>query len=603
MSATGQAQASPKQAAQGLPAWRVILHMLRFRFGLWVIDLFSVVLTRLGWQLMPGIFLKILFDLLTGEAQPGFNIWTVVALIGAAYLAKVVGSFGFFYADVPIFSETALLLRKNLMRYILRRPGASPLPDSPGEAVSRFRNDVIEIPLFVIWINDILTGVLIVVVAVVILLRIDVVITLVALVPLVVIGFIASAASNRIGRYRAASRQATGMVTGFIGEFFGAVQAVKVASAEKNVIRHFDGLNEERRRLTLRERLFDTVLDSIWRNMANLGTGLVLILAGQSMRTGTLTVGDFSLFVYLLQSVGDLSTFGGMVVARYKQLSVSVERMHRLMEGAPTEALVEISPIDLKGPLPEVNYRSPQPGDQLESLEVRDLSFRYPGSQNGIQNVSLRLNPGTLTVVTGRVGSGKTTLLRVLLGLLPRDSGEVLWNGKPVTDLGAALVPPRAAYTAQVPRLFSATLRDNILLGMQRSDDEIMEAARLAVMERDLAEMEKGLDTLVGPRGVRLSGGQAQRAAAARMLVRGAALQVFDDLSSALDVETERLLWERLFEKQASTCLVVSHRRPVLRRADQIILLAGGRVVAQGKLDELLECCEEMHSLWATESS
>jgi ATP-binding cassette subfamily B protein len=122
------------------------------------------------------------------------------------------------------------------------------------------------------------------------------------------------------------------------------------------------------------------------------------------------------------------------------------------------------------------------------------------------------------------------------------------------------------------------------------------------VLEPDLAALERRLDTLVGPRGVKLSGGQVQRTAAARMFVRDAELLIFDDLSSALDAETEAELWSRLFARgRDATCLVVSHRPAALRRADQVLLMDAGRVVARGTLAELLASSAEMQRLWQDE--
>ncbi len=212
------------------------------------------------------------------------------------------------------------------------------------------------------------------------------------------------------------------------------------------------------------------------------------------------------------------------------------------------------------------------------------------------------MKSGTFTVINGRIGSGKTTLLRTLLGLLPRDAGEIYWNGTSVADPASFFVPPRSAYTSQIPQLFSATLKENILLGLPEEQVDLQAAISTAVMEQDLANLEQGLDTMIGTRGVKLSGGQAQRAAAARMFARDPELLICDDLSSALDVETERALWERLFALKQRTCLIVSHRRPVLQRADHIIVLKDRHVEAEGTLAELLETCEEMQRLWSGNS-
>jgi ATP-binding cassette, subfamily B, bacterial len=161
---------------------------------------------------------------------------------------------------------------------------------------------------------------------------------------------------------------------------------------------------------------------------------------------------------------------------------------------------------------------------------------------------------------------------------MPAVSGTVTWNGHPVADRAAFMVPPRCAYVPQVPRLFSESLEDNVLLGADPGAVDLDAALRTAVLETDLRGMPDGVATRVGARGVRLSGGQLQRVAIARALARRPDLLVLDDVSSSLDVDTERALWDGLLTDRPATLLVVSNRPATIACADQVITLAHGRV-------------------------
>lgn len=542
--------------------------------------------TWLGWVLFfsvplaTGLLVKVILDRVADGTTSG--VW--------ALLAAVVGIEAVRWAWLVVIAVQwhgcwvgwQTVPRVNMLRSLAEEPGpaAGRLPGAPGEAVSRFRDDVEDVSMVLdVWLD--LSGALVSsVVALAVLVSIDPAAGLAVAVPVVLAMAGTSYLGPRLRVWRREAREATARVTGFIGDTFGAVLAVQSGGAAPAVRRRFAQLNAERARVGRRDQVGSELVRSLGYGTGEVAAGVALVVVASAFAGGDLSVGDLGLFAAYASVIAELPKWVGRYLVFHRQADVSVDRLAELLPRPERRAVTAPTITWLRHgppPLDTLDHDATGGRPALRELRAEGLTVRHPGSGRGIEGVDLVVRAGELVVVTGPVGAGKTTLLRALLGLVGTDAGTLRWNGEPLADPSTVLVPPRAAYLPQVPRLFSEPLADTVLLGAPA--DGLDHALWLTCLDEDLATMPDGEATLIGPRGLRLSGGQIQRAGAARALVRRPELLVVDDLSSALDVDTESRLWDRVAGGGFATALLVSHRPHVLDRADRVVVLDRGRVV------------------------
>jgi ATP-binding cassette, subfamily B, multidrug efflux pump len=362
-----------------------------------------------------------------------------------------------------------------------------------------------------------------------------------------------------------------------VQESVEGIRVVKGFAREEARFDRFQTTNFAYRDTYSRMLRYDAAFDPMIGGLAGLAFAVGLGYGGYLVATGAVSLGRYVSFnTYLAMLVWPMLALG-WVTNLLQRAAASMARIDGLLETPPD---IADGPDALD--LPAVRG----------AVTFRELTFRYaPDEPPALEDVSIDLPAGATLGVLGRTGSGKSTLAQLLVRLFEPPAQTVLLDGHDVTGIRLASLRGAIAYVPQDAFLFSRSIADNIALGPTHHDRaDIERAARMADLERDVRALAEGYDTVVGERGVTLSGGQRQRVALARALLRDAPVLVLDDCLSAVDTATEqRILAALRAYTRRRTTIIVSHRVSAVRHADEIVVLAGGRVVERGAHAELLE--------------
>lgn len=413
-------------------------------------------------------------------------------------------------------------------------------------------------------------------------LRIDVRLTLLALLPMALLPIIAVRIGHRIHARFEQVQEHFSTLTTHAQENISGVRVVRAYRQEGAEVRRFAALGEEylRRNMAL-VRLWG-VLHPAFAALAGVGAVIVLGVGGTLAMRGVISVGAFVAFgMYLALLTWPLIALG-WVINLFQRGGASMGRLAELLDAAPT---VTVATPVLHLPLARAG----------RAIEFRGVGFRYPAAAGAeqrwvLRDVSFHVPAGAIIGIVGATGSGKSALIDLVARVYDPDEGEILMDGVPIAHLPLEELRSEIGYVPQETLLFSDTLAANLRYGVPgEGDEEWRDAARLAQLDAAVAEFPRGYDTMLGERGVNLSGGQKQRAALARALARRPTVVLLDDALSAVDTHTEAEILRALRGALAGrTALIASHRASALRDAGLIIVLDDGRVVERGTHAELV---------------
>jgi len=407
--------------------------------------------------------------------------------------------------------------------------------------------------------------------------------------PLVVIFPMVYLFSTRVQRKYRKQRESTGGINAVLENVISGIAVVQAYNAQEwettRVSNESEGYRDQAIGASRDRNRFIPGLYSV----AGICYGLLVSVGGWLMKDGDISTGAFVTFLLIMTRLSMPLFIFGMLVNQLQRGEAAARRVFSMVDLEPSIVDKE-GATALDGP--------------IESIEFSHVQFTYPGTDTPVLNdISFKVGHGGFLGVMGHTGAGKSTILKLILRYYEPDSGEVLVNGRNIQDITLDSVRNQMGFVSQDPFLFYGSIRDNVVYSREASEDEIEMALHLAGADEFVVEMEQGIDTLVGDRGVMLSGGQRARISLARAMLMKPSLLILDEASSALDAETERRIQSNLLGTgESRTTIAVAHRLSTIRNADEILSMVDGAVVERGTHDTLVANNGVYSSQWAIQT-
>ncbi len=569
--------------------------LLRYLKPLWRLAVLALVLATINQVfslLDPYIFRLIIDNYATKFHQYSIGqfIHGVIGLLGlavlVAFISRVAKNFQDYYVNV-IVQQTGATLYADGIERSLSLPYAVFEDQRSGETLGKLqkvRNDVER--FITAFVNILFTASVGVVFVTVYAIKVDWIMAPAFLLTVPVLGVMSSVLSKKIKTIQKVIVAETASLAGSTTESLRNIELVKTLGLARQEIGRLNNTTGKILKLELKKVRYLRSLSFLQGTAVNLLRTSILFLMLYLIFTQRITVGQFfSLFIYSFFIFGPLQELGN-IINIFRETEASLNSYE------------EIFAIE-----PESKPAFPTPLGGLSSLEFRDVAFQHrSATRPALQEVSFKLKGGETVAFVGPSGAGKTTLVKLLVGLYKPESGSVLYNGIDSDEIDPDELRSQIGFVTQDTQLFSGTIRENLLfVRPDATDAECMDVLHRAAADSLLARANKGLDTLIGEGGVKVSGGEKQRLSIARALLRKPRLLVFDEATSSLDSITEEEITRTIRQvgQQADMMtILIAHRLSTIMHAERIYVLERGRFAEQGTHSELVAEKGLYYALW-----